>query len=48
MTYVLERILTATDMQPGTTQACRHTLGLATALGARVHVLHVLTPLVPN
>jgi len=44
MTYAIERILLATDMLPGTTRACRHTLGLAAALGAKVHVVHVLPP----
>lgn len=46
MSYAIKRILLATDMQPGATEACRHTLGLATALGAKVHVLHVVSPLI--
>lgn len=46
MTYRIKRVLLATDMSPVTTEACRHTLGLAAALGAKVHVLHVTAPLV--
>ncbi len=46
MTYRIKRVLLATDMSPVTTEACRHTIGLAAALGAKVYVLHVTAPLV--
>ncbi len=43
--YSVKTILVATDLQPGSAAVLRHAQGLATALGAKVHVLHVLEPL---
>ncbi len=45
MEYKISNILCASDLSAGAPRVLKHALGLAAALGARVHIVHALEPL---